>query len=76
MQSLEDALNKEREDRIESLDTKLAPINEQIEKANADLEAEKNARVQKEREILDLLAEEASKVEDAINIEREGRVEQ
>ena len=33
----------------------------------ADLEAEKNARVQKEREILDNLAEESAKIEEAIN---------
>ncbi len=45
MQSLEDMLQKEKEDRIESLDTQLAPINDQIDKANADLEAEKNSRV-------------------------------
>ena len=42
----------------------------------ADLEAEKNARVQKERDILELLSEEANKVETAINLEKEGRLEQ
>ena len=55
MQFLEDLLAKEKEDRIESLDTQLAPINEQIDKAFIDLEDERNSRVQKEREILELL---------------------
>ena len=54
----------------------MEPIDEQIDKANADLEAEKNGRVAKEREIIELLADESSKVEDAINTEKEGRLEQ
>ena len=73
MQALEDALAKERSDRIESLDSQLTPINSGIEVGFQDLEAERNARVQKEREILELLQEEANKVEDAINVEQEGR---
>ena len=75
MQALEDALAKEKSDRIESLDSQLAPINHGIETGFQDLEAERNARVQKEREILELLQEEANKVEDAINVEQEGRQE-
>ena len=63
MQHLEDYLAKERSDRIESLDSQLTPINEGIDKAFQDLEAERNARVQKEREILELLADEANKVD-------------
>ena len=59
MQELEDMLKQEREDRIESLDSQLEPINNDIDKAYEDLEAERNARVQKEREILELLNEEA-----------------
>lgn len=51
------------------------PINAGIEQAFKNLEAERNARVQKEREILELLQEEANKVEDAINTEQEGRLE-
>lgn len=35
----------------------------------ADLEAEKNARVQKEREILENLAEDSAKIEEAIVLE-------
>ena len=41
-----------------------------------DLEAEKNARVQKEREILENLAEESEKIEEAIITEQEERLEQ
>ena len=40
-----------------------------------DLEAEKNARVQKEREILENLAEESAKIEEAITTEQEERLE-
>ena len=69
MQFLEDILHKEREDRIESLDTQLAPINQEIETAFSDLDNERNGRVQKEREILELLQDEANKVEDAITTE-------
>ena len=42
----------------------------------ADLEAEKNARVQKEREILENLAEDSAKIEEAILLEQEERLEQ
>lgn len=69
MQFLEDILHKEKEDRIESLDTQLAPINQEIETAFSDLDNERNGRVQKEREILELLQDEANKVEDAITTE-------
>ena len=76
MQFLEDKLNKEREDRIQSLNDQLAPINAQMDKNFLDLEAEKNARVQKEREILENLAEESRKIEEAIITEQEERLEQ
>ena len=76
MQKLEDMLQKEREDRIKSLNDQLAPIEAQMEKNFVDLEAEKNARVQKEREILDNLIEEGRKIEDAIMTEQEERLEQ
>ena len=66
MQYLEDLLNKEREDRIKSLDDQLKPIKEQMDKNFVDLETEKNARVQKEREILENLAEDSRKIEEAI----------
>ena len=62
-------VKQERDDRVESLNTQLDPINKGIDKAFTDLDAERNGRVQKEREILELLSEEANKVEDAINIE-------
>ena len=75
MQMLEELLAKEKADRIESLDQQLAPINQDIDKAYEDLDIERNARVQKEREILELLTDEASKVEEAITIEQEGRQE-
>ena len=75
MQYLEDMLNKEREDRIRTLDENLAPIHAQIDKNFADLEQEKNARVTKEREILENLAEESLKIEEAIINEKEERLE-
>ena len=46
MEFLETELAKEREDRIQSLDEQLAPIDEIIRHANDDLDAEKNSRVQ------------------------------
>ena len=75
MQFLEDLLGKERDDRIESLDSQLTPINEQIDKAFSELDVERSNRVQKEREILELLQDEANKVETAITTEQEGRLE-
>ena len=69
-------LQKERDDRIQSLNDQLAPINAQMDKNFSDLEAEKNARVQKEREILENLAEDARKIEEAIVQEQEERLEQ
>ena len=47
-----------------------------MDKNFVDLEAEKNARVQKEREILENLAEESTKIEEAIITEQEERLEQ
>ena len=69
-------LAKERNDRITSLNDQLNPINAQMNKNFADLEAEKNARVQKEREILENLAEDSAKIEEAILLEQEERLEQ
>ena len=76
MTQLENMLAKERSDRIQSLNDQLAPINAQMDKNFVDLEAEKNARVQKEREILENLAEESEKIEEAIITEQEERLEQ
>mmetsp|Transcript_31313 Transcript_31313/g.41447 ORF Transcript_31313/g.41447 Transcript_31313/m.41447 type:complete len:118 (+) Transcript_31313:319-672(+) len=76
IQHLEDFLAKERSDRINSLNDQLNPICAQMNKNFADLEAEKNARVQKEREILENLAEESTKIEEAILQEQEERLEQ
>lgn len=76
MTHLENMLAKERNDRIQSLNDQLAPINDQMNKNFVDLEAEKNARVQKEREILENLAEESEKIEEAIITEQEERLEQ
>ena len=52
MQHLEDELDRERTDRIQSLNDQLEPINKGMDLEFANLEAEKNARVAKEREIL------------------------
>lgn len=76
MQFLEDLLAKARDDRIKSLEDQLKPVDEQIEKNFVDLESEKNARVAKEREILENLAEESRKIEEAILQEQEERLEQ
>ena len=76
MTFLENLLAKERSDRIQSLNDQLDPVRAQMNKNFVDLEAEKNARVAKEREILDNLAEESSKIEEAIVIEQEERLEQ
>ena len=73
MQMLEELLNKEKEDRIESLDTQLEPINQQIDKGFQDLDDERSSRVNKEREILELLQDEATIVENHITTEQEGR---
>ena len=54
----------------------MAPINAQMDKNFLELIAEKNARVQKEREILENLAEEGRKIEEAIMTEAEERLEQ
>ena len=75
MTFLENLLAKERSDRIQSLNDQLDPVRAQMNKNFGDLEAEKNARVAKEREILDNLAEESSKIEEAIVIEQEERLE-
>ena len=75
MKALEDLLQQEKDDRVQSLNDQLEPINEGIDTGFRDLEDERNARVQKEREILELLQEEANKVEDAITAEQEGRLE-
>lgn len=76
MQYLEDLLAKERNDRIQSLDDQLKPVKEQIAKNFVDLESEKNARVAKEREILENLAEDSRKIEEAILDEQAERLEQ
>ena len=76
MTQLENLLAKERSDRISSLEEQLTPIMAQMNKNFVDLEAEKNARVQKEREILENLAEESAKIEEAIITEQEERLEQ
>ena len=73
MTHLENLLAKERNDRIQSLNDQLDPIHSQMNKNFVDLEAEKNARVQKEREILENLAEESAKIEEAIITEKEER---
>ena len=69
-------LKKEREDRISSLDEQLAPIHDEMDLDFVNLEAERTARVQKEREILENLAENARKIEEAILTEKEERQEQ
>ncbi len=66
MQHLEDMLAQEREDRIRDLNDQLTPIDNQIAQLNDALDEERNQRVQNERMILDNLATDAKKIEEAI----------
>ena len=45
LQDLENMVKQERDDRVESLNTQLDPINKGIDKAFTDLDAERNGRV-------------------------------
>ena len=60
---------------MQSLDEQLDPMNKAIDKLYEDLDIERNARVQKEREILELLQEKSQQVEEAIRVEQQGRQE-
>jgi len=62
-------LAQEKADRIQSLADQLAPIEAQIEVNNRDLDLERNDRVVNERTILENLATDAKKIEDAILLE-------
>ena len=74
MAYLEDLVAKEREDRIESLATQIAPIMKDLKEIEQGIDSERNTRVQKEREILEVLQEESFKIEEAINIEKAERL--
>ncbi len=50
------------------------PIRADLRGIEAGIDAERNARVQKEREILDTLHEESAKIEEALEIEKEERL--
>lgn len=76
MSYLEDLLAKEKIERVRSLNDQLKPIKEEIAKDFVELEVEKNARVAKEREILENLAEDSRKIEEAILEEQTERLEQ
>ena len=60
---------QEKADRIQSLADQLAPIEAQIDVNNRDLDLERNDRVVNERTILENLATDAKKIEDAILLE-------
>ena len=45
MLALEEMLTKEKDDRVQSLDDQLKPINESIDKCYNDLDIERNTRV-------------------------------
>lgn len=74
MQALEDLVKKEREDRIESLESQLTPVRKDLREIESGIIQERNARVQKEREILETLREESAKIEEALTIEKEERL--
>jgi oligoendopeptidase F len=71
---LEDLVRKEREDRIESLESQLTPIRKDLREIESGIIQERNARVQKEREILETLRDESAKIEEALTIEKEERL--
>ena len=75
MAYLEKILAEEKADRIKSLADQLAPINADIEINNKDLDLERNDRVVNERSILENLATDAKKIEDAIILEQSERRE-
>lgn len=66
MAYIEELVKKEREDRIESLESQLVPIRKDIQNLGVAIDQERAARVQKEREILETLQEESQKIEGAI----------
>jgi hypothetical protein len=66
IKALDDMCEQERADRIRDLDDALAPLEQQIDVNTADLDEERNQRVTNERTILDNLAADAKKIEDAI----------
>jgi hypothetical protein len=66
VKALDDMCEQERADRIRDLDDALAPLEQQIDVNTADLDEERNQRVTNERTILDNLAADAKKIEDAI----------
>ena len=73
MADLEQMLSNATSDRKQSLEDQLRPIHDNMDKLFDGLDIERNSRVQKEREILDLLREKSNQVEEAIEIEKEGR---
>ena len=74
MAHLENMVRQERDDRRESLESQLTPIRKDLRDIESGIESERNARVQKEREILDTLREESAKIEEALTIEKEERL--
>mmetsp|Transcript_38513 Transcript_38513/g.36878 ORF Transcript_38513/g.36878 Transcript_38513/m.36878 type:complete len:144 (-) Transcript_38513:46-477(-) len=68
-------VSQEREDRIESLESQLVPIRKDMEEIQISIVAERNARMQKEKEIMELLQDESVKIEDAITVEKNERLE-
>lgn len=74
MQHLENLVNQERQDRIQSLEEQLNPIRNDLRGIELGLDSERNARVQKEREILDTLHEESAKIEEQLQVEKDERL--
>ncbi len=50
------------------------PIRANLRGIESGIDAERNARVQKEREIIETLHEESAKIEEALTIEKEERL--
>ena len=74
MAYIEELVRKEREDRIESLETQLIPIRKDIKALGVAIDQERQQRVQKEKEILERLQEESQKIENQIEVEKEERL--
>lgn len=55
MAYLEELIRVEREERVESLETQLVPIRKDIKALGMAIDQERQARVQKEKEILERL---------------------
>ncbi len=62
METLEGTIKQERDDRVQSLAEQLEPIRAEQKAIEDSIVAERNARVTKERELIEILHKESLKV--------------